>query len=114
MGTDFEGLACLSGFQWPALAQQEPSSENAGSASSTVKSEEKVTVVPFLEKGYVIIEMESATAHVQFESSKGEIVKDIPNYKAASRIAISKMPKGNYTLRIQSERGEKTLKFNLK
>lgn len=78
------------------------------------KSTEKVMVTPNLAEGYIIINLESPTAEVEFVNAEGESIRTIPAYKNGSKITISKMPKGFYTLYIRTKKGEKSLKFNLK
>ena len=77
-------------------------------------SSEKIFVNPFLEQGYITIEMESPVAEVEFVDATGESVRKIPQYKRGAQITISRMPKKNYTLFIRTQKGEKSLKFNLK
>ncbi len=77
-------------------------------------SKEKVSVTPYLQAGYITIEMESAVAEVEFVNSRGVSIRTIPQYKNGARITISKMPKDNYMLYIRTKNGEKSLRFNLR
>ncbi len=77
-------------------------------------SKEKVSVTPYLQAGYITIEMESAVAEVEFVNSRGISVRTIPQYKNGARIPINKMAKDNYMLYIRTKNGEKSLRFNLK
>ncbi|MBO4308189.1 MAG: T9SS type A sorting domain-containing protein [Bacteroidales bacterium] len=77
-------------------------------------SAEHVMVNPFLEQGYITITLESPEAEVEFLNAKGQNVRTIPNYKNGAKINITRMAKGNYTLKIRTTKGEKTLLFNLK
>lgn len=78
------------------------------------RSTEKITVNPFLSQGYITISMESEVAEVEFVGSDGRSVRTLPQYRNGQRITISKMPKDSYTLHIRTNKGEKTLRFNLK
>lgn len=78
------------------------------------KSGEKITITPYLAEGYITIQLDSPQAEVEFIKSDGISIRTIPAYKNNAKITISKMPKGLYTLRIKTPKGEKNLKFNLK
>lgn len=81
---------------------------------ATGTSSERVTIVPYLADGYIVIRMESTTAKVEFMGENGEMIRTIPEYKNGNRITISKMPRRMYNLRITTSKGEKKLRFNLK
>lgn len=119
-GNDTRGLARLSGFRMPEkVVESSVDAAQQGAVSSkrpeaTVVSDEKVRINPYLEDGYVTISTESASADVVFVNASGKVVKRVENYKNGQRIAIRKMPKGMYTVRVKTARGERKIKFNLK
>ena len=74
---------------------------------ATGSSIEKITIVPYLADGYIVIRMESSTAKVEFIGEDGEHIRTIPEYKNGNKITISKMPRRMYNLRITTSKGEK-------
>lgn len=75
---------------------------------------ERVVVNPYLDKGYITITLESPKAEIEFIDASGTSIRKIPEYLNGNRITISRMPKGMYTVKIKTVKGEKSLKFNLR
>ena len=126
-GSDSKGVAHLQGFVMPvpaaevAQAEEEQTSEksaekeeqsSAEQASSA--QEERVRINPHLSEGYVTITLESPSATVTFTNRSGKVVKTVANYKSGQKIQINKLAKGMYTVGVQTPRGLKNIKFNLK
>ena len=86
----------------------------ANGMAATGKSNERITVNPFLDQGYITISTESSSAEVEFVDSQGKSIRTIPDYKSGNKINITKMPKGVYTLYIRTNKGEKSLRFSMR
>lgn len=137
IGTDEKGLYCLSDYKMPdpgavdsTLLANQQAAENDPSAAETAPkgkkgnkganindnaaSEERIKLTPNLEEGTLTISMTSATAEVTFINSKGDKVRTVPKYHNNSKINISKMKKGTYTVRVKTALGTRTVKFTLK
>ena len=69
---------------------------------------------PHLNEGYITITIESPSATVTFTDRNNKVVKTVNNYKNNQKIMINRMPKGMYYVGVQTVRGEKKIKFNLK
>ena len=117
-GNDSRGLACLTGYKMPDKAADETAQASTqpqySRPEATTVSDERIRINPYLDEGYVTISTESAQADVMFVNAAGKVVKRVDGYKNGQRIAINKMPKGMYTVRVKTERGERKIKFNLK
>ena len=114
-GSDSKGLARLSGFKMPSGEQE--AAEPAATAPAQTKEalpEEKIRINAFLSEGYITISMESRTATVTFYNSNGEAMRQVKNYKNGQRIGIERMARGTYTVGVNTARGERKIKFNLK
>lgn len=85
-----------------------------GNPPEATPGKQKVTINPFLNDGYITITLETHEAEIEFVDASGKSIRTIPRYISGNRITISKMPKGMYDLHIRTEKGERTLKFNLK
>ncbi len=138
IGTDEQGLYCLSGYKMPdpaamadsaLLAANTPADNGEGATASEAKgktgkkraglnndaaSEERIRLTPDLEEGTLMISMTSATAEVTFINSKGDKVRTVPKYRNNTKINISKMKKGTYTVRVKTALGTRNVKFTLK
>lgn len=119
-GSDTKGLARLTGFRMPereapvAQNSEQPAEPSGNSGQPQAASEEKVRISPHLSEGYVTIAIESPSATVTFTDKNGKAAKTVNNYRSGQKIMINKMPKGMYIVEVQTTRGTKKIKFNLK
>ena len=137
IGTDEKGLYCLSGYQMPdpkaeadsaLLAENQAAEEDnvaadaasqgkkgkKGNAPSGDAAEERIKLTPNLEEGTLVISMTSPEAEVVFINAKGDKVRTVPKYRNNTKINISKMRKGTYTVRVKTGLGTRNVKFTLK
>ena len=130
-GTDEKGLLCLSGYKMrdeKAEAETEEISPEVATTDSDEKTKRKdsetsetssdpddrVRLTPFLEDGYITINMGAAEAEVSFYNARGEKVRTVPKYRNGSHLTIAKMKKGSYTVKVKTSKSTRTVKFVLK
>ena len=127
VGTDFYGLYSLSGYTLPEKSQPDTAASQATTAivngseetpdtpASNTKPALEVKVVPFLDLGYITLKYNGGEkSTITFLDSNDKEVKTIEDYTSGKRISVNKLPKGRYTLKIATHKGQKTLKYNLK
>ncbi len=138
IGTDEKGLYCLSGYKMPdpkaeadsaLLAENEGAGEDGPAATAAGPgkkgkkgttpagddaAEERIKLTPNLEEGTLVISMTSPEAEVTFINAKGDKVRTVPKYRNNTKINISKMKKGTYTVRVKTGLGTRNVKFTLK
>ena len=138
IGTDEKGLYCLSGYKMPdpkaeadsaLLAENESTGEDGPAATAAGPgkkgkkgttpagdgaAEERIKLTPNLEEGTLVISMTSPEAEVTFVNANGDKVRTVPKYRNNTKINISKMKKGTYTVRVKTGLGTRNVKFTLK
>jgi hypothetical protein len=85
-----------------------------GNAPSGDAAEGRIKLTPNLEEGTLVISMTSPEAEVVFINAKGDKVRTVPKYRNNTKINISKMRKGTYTVRVKTGLGTRNVKFTLK
>ena len=130
-GTDEKGLFCLSNYKMREkddLAEVDSGNsgltEDSGTPEKTGKpgkngkkeqaSDDKVRLTPYLDEGYITLTMSAPVAEVVFYNAKGDKVRTVPKYQNGARLSIAKMKKGTYTIKVNSGKGTRTVKFTIK
>ena len=118
-GSDSKGLARLTGFTMPekdmtAVSPEASPEKKAAEPAKPLVSDENVRINAYLSDGYITIDFESPVATVVFYNRNGKSVRTVTDYKKGQKIAINRMQKGMYTVGVNTVRGERKIKFNLK